>query len=103
VAVELHVDGVVKLGQFGEFLKAAERWREFRRHRGWCVPRLLAGLSGTMNLVRFIFRYDSLAGYEREEQLVAQDPEYVGLAMLMPFDGRLEFTIFREHEPPTAG
>ena len=45
----------------------------------------------------------ALASYEREEQLVSQDPEYVGLAMLMPFDGRLEFTIFKEHETPAAG
>jgi len=102
MAVEVHVDGVVQRGRFAEFLTAAQGWQRFRQERGWCAPRLLCGLSGTMNTVRFVFRYDSLADYEREEQLVARDVEYARIASAMPFDGALHFQLFRE-EPAPAG
>lgn len=96
MAVEVHVDAVVQRGRFADFLGAAERWRQFRKERGWCVPRVLAGMSGTMNAVRFIFAYEHLADYEREEAVVSADREYARVAMAMPFDGPIEFTIFQE-------
>ncbi|MBI5527580.1 MAG: hypothetical protein HY897_14710 [Deltaproteobacteria bacterium] len=45
MAVEVHVDGVIERGKFAEFLEAAERWRRFRQEMGWCVPKILCGLS----------------------------------------------------------
>lgn len=98
MAVEVHVEGVIERGRFAEFLEAAERWRRFRRDRGWCEPRLLCGLSGAMNAVRLVFRYPSLADYEGEEEVVARDKEYARVAMAMPFEGALSFSLFRDED-----
>ncbi|HVP10870.1 MAG TPA: hypothetical protein VMV94_06725 [Phycisphaerae bacterium] len=99
MAVELHVDGIVQRGRFSEFLEAAGRWTRFRKDRGWAEPRLLCGLSGPMNMVRFVFSYKAFTDYEREETLVSQDKDYARIAMDMPFDGQLTFTIFRHAAP----
>ncbi|MAF64046.1 MAG: hypothetical protein CMJ84_00115 [Planctomycetes bacterium] len=86
---------MIERGRFAEFLAAAEGWQRYRRERGWCEARTLCGLSGAMNTVRLVFRYDSLAAYEREEELVARDREYAEVASALPFEGQLHFTIFR--------
>jgi hypothetical protein len=48
-----------------------------------------------MNAVRLVFRYSSLADYEDEEVVVARDQEYARVAMAMPFEGALDFSLFR--------
>lgn len=96
MAVEVHIDGVVALGKFAEFLEAAERWRRYRQEMNWKAPKVLRGLSGEMNSVRFVFSYRTLSDYEREEAQVSADKDYVKLAMAMPFQGRLTVTIFKE-------
>jgi hypothetical protein len=96
MAVEVHVAGRIEGGRFAEFVEAAGRWSDYRRSTGYVEPRLLQGLSGEMNAVVLVFEYPDLGAYEREEERVLHDEEYVGLAMAMPFDGPLHYSIFRE-------
>jgi hypothetical protein len=99
MAVELHIDGIVQRGHFSEFLEAAGRWTRLRKERGWCEPRLLCGLSGPMNAIRFVLTYDAFVDYEREQAQVSQDKDYVQVAMGMPLEGQITFTIFRHAMP----
>jgi hypothetical protein len=96
VAVEVHVAGRVETGRFAQFVTAAARWSEYRRRAGYVEPRLLQGLSGEMNSVLLVFAYPDLGAYEREEERVLGDEEYVRLAMAMPFDGPVRYAIFRK-------
>ena len=97
MGVEVHVVGRVQIGRFGEFVAAAERWREFREARGHVSPRVLHGLSGEMNGVRLVFAYPDLNSYEREEAEDAVDPEYARIAGEMPFvEGTLAYELYRE-------
>ena len=98
MSVEVHVEGAVEKGRFAEFLKAAEKWRAWRRERGWREPRLLCGLSGAMNSVRLVFHYDDLGEYEREESRASRDPEYGKVASAMPFEGAIVYNIFQVEE-----
>lgn len=96
MAIQVHVEGVVERGRFAEFLETSKNWRRYRREQGLSTPDMLLGLSGVMNTVRMILRYESLADYEREETLVAQDLDYVKVATTMPFEGPLHINIFKE-------
>ncbi len=102
MSVELHVTGRIETGRFGEFLEAAERWRAYRRERGWAVPRVLSGLSGEMNSVRLIFVYPDLAVYEREDVEEAVDSGYAEVARAMPFAGPIVHTLYRDALPPPS-
>jgi hypothetical protein len=99
VAVEVHVSGRVEIGRFAEFVEAAGRWSDYRLGSGYVEPRVLQGLSGEMNAVVLVFEYPDLGAYEREEERVLVDEEYVRLAMAMPFDGPLHYSLFRELQP----
>jgi hypothetical protein len=95
--VEVHVTGRIELGRFGEFVHAAEEWREFRRDRGFADCRLLQALSGEMNAVRLVFSYPDLNSYEQEEGRNSTDPDYVRFASAMPFVAdSLEYAIYRQ-------
>ena len=94
--VEVHVAGRVEAGRLAEFLTAADRWSEYRVGAGYVEPRLLQGLSGEMNSVVLVFEYEDLGAYEREEERVLTDEEYVRLATAMPFDGPLHYSLFRK-------
>ncbi len=94
MAVEVHMDSRIERGRFAEFLASLEEWFAYRRAKGWVVPRVLQALSGEMNTVRMVFPYPDLRAYEREEAAVATDREYARVAMKMPFEGSLHFTIF---------
>jgi hypothetical protein len=100
MAVEVHVTGRVRLGGFGEFVAAAERWREFRAARGRAPSRVLQALSGEMNTVRLVFSYPDLNTFEQEEARDAADPEYARMASAMPFvEGTIVYEIYRAAEP----
>ena len=94
--VEVHVSGRVERGRFAEFLDAASRWCAYRRDHGLAPPRILQAISGEMNAVLMVFAYAALDEYEREEARVASDREYARVAMAMPFEGPLTFTILRD-------
>jgi hypothetical protein len=97
MAVEVHVTGRIEIGRFGEFVEAAELWREFREGRGHASPRILQALSGEMNAVRLVFAYPDLNTYQQEEERDAVDPEYARVAGAMPFvDGTIAYEIYRE-------
>lgn len=102
MGVELHVTGRIQTGRLAEFLEAAERWRAYRRDRAWTLPRVLSGLSGEMNSVRLIFAYPDLGVYEREDTEEARDHRYPEVAMAMPFDGPIVYTLYRDALPPPA-
>ena len=96
MAVEVHVTGRVQLGRFSEFTEASERWRQLRAERGSAPCRVLQGLSGEMNVVRFVFSYPDAAAYEAEEARDASDPDYGRVASAMPFvEGTLSYEIYR--------
>lgn len=94
--VEVHVAGRIETGRFAEFVVAAGRWSQYRVRAGYVQPRVLQGLSGEMNSVVLVFEYADLGEYEREEERVLADEEYVRLATAMPFAGALHYSIFRE-------
>lgn len=97
MAVEVHVTGRIEAGRFAEFGQAVGRWIDYRKTRDDAVPRVLQGLSGEMNHVRFVFRYPDLGAYEREEAREAASPEYAAVAGAMPFaEGTIEYAIYRE-------
>lgn len=96
MGVEVHVEGRVTLGRFPAFVEAVERYCDHQRRRGSTVPAVLHGLSGPMNTVRLVYRYDALDGYEREEAEASADAEYARIASQMPFvDGTLTYTVYR--------
>ncbi len=102
MSVELHVTGRIQTGRFAEFLEAAERWRAYRRERAWALPRILCGLSGEMNSVRLIFAYPDLGVFERQDVEEAGDRRYAEVAMGMPFEGPIVYTLYRDVLPPST-
>ncbi len=96
---EVHVSGRIEPGRFHEFIGAVEEWRAWRHERGLAVPEVLQGLSGEMNTVLLVFRYADLGEYEREEAAESADPEYARVATRMPFEGTLDYRLFRIVEP----
>lgn len=102
MGVELHVTGRIRTGQFAEFLEAAERWRAYRRERGWALPRVMRGVSGEMNSVRLIFAYPGLGVCEREDAEEAGDRGYAEVAAAMPFDGPIVYTLYQDALRPPA-
>ena len=100
VAVMLHVTGRIETGRWAEFLGAVERWREFRRNRGWAVPRVFGPLAGEMNTAMLVFEYPDAGRFEQEDEAESADREYAAVAGAMPFDGPIEYRLFREALPP---
>lgn len=99
MSVEVHVDGRVIGGQLTGFAQGLERYLAYARDHGYEVPAVLQGLSGPMNSIRLVYRYDNLAGYEEHEARTLLDPGYAKAASAMKFvDGTLTYSIFREIE-----
>lgn len=96
MSVEVHVEGRVALGRFPEFVEAVQRYCDHERGRGFAVPVVLHALSGAMNTVRMVYRYETLDDYEREEGEASADAEYARIASEMTFvDGTLTYTVYR--------
>jgi len=97
MAVVLHVRGEVRYGEWARFLQAVERYREYRRSRGYVVPQLLSGLSGPMNSAILVYRFDDAKAFEKEDRATAEDPGYGKVASEMPYrEGTIVYELFRE-------
>ncbi len=99
MTVEIHVDGRVTQGRLIAFAEGLERYLAYARDHGYAVPRALQGLSGPMNSIRLVYRYEDLAAYEEHEARTLGDPGYAEAASGMEFvDGTLTYSVFREVE-----
>lgn len=96
MTVEVHVEGRVAQGRMPEFAEAIERYKDYAGSNGYAVPQVLLGLSGLMNTVRLVYRYDDLSRYDDHEVRAMTDVEYGKLAGAMGFaDGTLSYSIYR--------
>jgi hypothetical protein len=96
MAVEVHVEGQVRYGGMAGFRQAAERYSAYAQARGFRVPQFLLGLSGKMNTVRLVFRYDDLTQYAEQEAAGLTDPEHGRLAGEMGFvEGTVTFAVYQ--------
>jgi hypothetical protein len=96
MAVEVHVEGRVALGHLPDFAEAVERYKAYAAANGYAVPHVLLGLSGPMNTVRLVYRYDELSSYDEHEFRAMTDREYGQIAGAMGFiDGTLTYAIYR--------
>jgi hypothetical protein len=96
MAVEVHVEGRVTAGYLPDFAEAVEQYRAYAGANGYAVPQVLLGISGAMNTIRLVYRYDELSRYEEHELRAMTDREYGKLAGAMGFaEGTLAYTIYR--------
>lgn len=99
MAVEVHVDGRVSDGHLTVFAEGLERYLAYARDHGYTTPHVLQGLSGPMNSVRLVYRYEDLAAYEEHEARTLRDVGYAESASGMAFaEGTLTYSIFRQVE-----
>jgi hypothetical protein len=97
VAVEVHVEGRVASGHLPDFAEAVERYKAYAAANGYAVPHVLLGLSGLMNTVRLVYRYDELSRYDEHEFKAMTDREYGQIAGAMGFvDGTLSYAVYRQ-------
>ena len=85
MAAVLLVKGTIEYGRLPEFTQAVQPFIEYRRDRGWAVPELLHGLSGPMNTVLMVFRYEDLAAWEAESAAERTDAGYAAVASGLPY------------------
>ncbi len=99
MSIHLHVTGTVRYGARAIYWEAVRRFVEYRRQKGYCVPRILVGLSGGMNTTLMVFDYDSAELWEREEAAVNLDAEYGRIASEMPYlEGSIHYALFQAME-----
>ena len=91
--------GTIEYGKLAEFAQSVEAFRELRRKRGWAVPEVLHGLSGPMNSVLLVFRYEKLAAWEAECAAERTDIEYARIASVLPYDaGSIQYELFQRQD-----
>lgn len=96
MAVVLHVRGEIRYGEWRSFREAVERYRDYRRSKGYVVPEVLLGMSGPMNSVLLVYRYDDARAFEEEDRATAEDSGYGPVASAMPYrDGTIVYELFR--------
>jgi hypothetical protein len=99
MTVEIHVDGRVTQGRLAAFAEGLKRYAAYARDHGYAVPSVLQRLSGLMNSVRLVYKYEGLAAYEEHEACTLQDAGYAEAASGMEFvEGTLTYSVFREVE-----
>jgi hypothetical protein len=99
MTVEIHVDGRVTQGHLTSFAEGLERYLSYARDHDYAVPTVLQGLSGPMNSIRLVYRYEDLAAYEEHEARTLRDLGYTEAASGMDFvEGTLTYSVFREVE-----
>jgi hypothetical protein len=97
MATEVHVEGRITAGGMPDFAVALEHYRIYAAEHDYAVPQALLGLSGSMNTVRLIYRYDELSRYDEHEVKAMTDRDYGKLAGAMGFvDGTINYTIYRQ-------
>lgn len=95
--VEVHVEGQVTTGKMPEFAVAVEQYKDYAKTHRYAVPRVLMGLSGEMNTIRLVYRFDTAAEYEEQELRTLHDSDYGAIAARMGFAERsLHYSLFRE-------
>lgn len=96
MAVEVHVEGRIALGRMPDFAEAVERYKAYAAANGYAAPDVLLGLSGPMNTIRLVFRYEDLSGYEAHEVRAMTDREYGQIAGAMAFvEGTIRYRVYR--------
>ncbi len=97
MAVEVHVEGRVATGHMPEFAEAVERFKAYAGENGYAAPQVLLGLSGQMNTIRLVFRYEDLSQYDEHEFRAMTDKAYGKIAGAMGFvDGTLVYSVYRQ-------
>jgi hypothetical protein len=97
MAVEVHVEGRVAAGRMPEFAGAVERYKAYAGENGYAVPEVLLALSGPMNTVRLVYRYEDLSMYDEHEFRAMTDVEYGKIAVAMGFvDGTISYSVYRQ-------
>ncbi|MFQ5871054.1 MAG: NIPSNAP family protein [Candidatus Geothermarchaeales archaeon] len=97
MTVSVHVRGEIEYGRLHEYLDAVEKYKEYRSRNGYVVPKVFLGLSGPMNTVLMVYRYDDSAAYEEEEAATARDKGYAEVASQMPYlEGTIYYELFKE-------
>jgi hypothetical protein len=74
MSVEVHVEGQVRYGGLPDFTIALEHYRDYAVAHGYTVPEALLGLSGKMNTVRLVYRYDDPSEYAEQESRTTARP-----------------------------
>lgn len=97
MSFEVHVAGEVAYGGMPGFRDAVERYKKYAESHGYAVPQVLLGLSGKMNTVRLVYRFDDLAQYAEHETRAVDDLEYGKIAGEMGFTARtLNYEIYQQ-------
>ena len=97
MTVQVHVEGQVATGSLPEFAEAIEEYKTYARSHEFAVPDVLLGLSGEMNTVRLVYRFDTATDYELQELRTLSDKDYGDVAKRMGFaDRTLHYSIYRE-------
>jgi len=97
MALVLHVRGEIRYGAWRRFLDSVERYRDYRKARGFVVPQLLTGMSGPMNTAVLVYRYEDAQAFEDEDRRTAEDAQYGKIASEMPYrEGIIVYELFRE-------
>jgi hypothetical protein len=100
VSVEVHVEGQVEYGGLPDFTIAFERYCDYAVANGYTVPEALLGLSGKMNTVRLVYRYDNPSEYAAQESRTLHDREYGKIAGELGFtDHSVSYTIYQRVSP----
>jgi hypothetical protein len=85
MACVLTVKGTIQYGGLKEFADQVGRFVQYRQQKGWAVPEVLYGLSGPMNTVLMVFRYEDLREFEREMKDERSNADYGTIASRMPY------------------
>jgi hypothetical protein len=97
MAVEVHVEGRIISGGMPTFAEAVQRYQAYAAENDYAVPQVLLGLSGAMNTVRLVYRYDDPSRYDEHEVRAMTDQQYGKLAGAMGFvDGTIAYTVYRQ-------
>jgi hypothetical protein len=96
MSVEVHVEGQVRYGGLPDFTIALEHYRDYAVANGYTVPEARLGLSGKMNTVRLVYRYDDPSEYAEQESRTLHDREYGKVADELGFtDDSVSYTIYQ--------
>ncbi len=97
MSFEVHVEGEIAYGGMPRFHEAAERYKAYAGSHGYAVPQVLLGLSGKMNTLRLVYRYEDLSQYAEHEARTVDDREYGKVAGEMGFtEGTICYAIYQQ-------
>ena len=96
MAIEVHVEGQVIVGQMPNFAEAMERYKDYAKNHAYAIPDILIGLSGEMNTVRLVYHFERASDFEEQEARTLLDREYGEVAGGLGFrDQSLNYSIYR--------